>query len=103
MDYSSIAPCATSIGATATILLSRMRQLNKPAPSSPNWSNPNVTPRQQSAQALRAVASEIEAADDPAEVLRLAALATWRLREVTNSLPEPEQPIEPAKPDDRKT
>lgn len=46
-----------------------------------------MTPRQECAEALRRLADELEGGE-PHEVLRLAALAHWRLNEAINTLPE---------------
>lgn len=58
-----------------------------------------MTAPSQAAQALRAVADQIETASDPHELLRLAALAVWRLNEVVNT----QEQTAPAKSDDRQT
>lgn len=58
-----------------------------------------MTASSQAAQSLRAVADQLEAASDPHELLRLAALAVWRLNEVVNT----QEQTPPAKSDDRQT
>ena len=54
-----------------------------------------MTPRQECAEALRKLADELEGGE-PHEVLRLAALAHWRLNEAINLINE----SEPKKPHD---
>lgn len=55
-----------------------------------------MTTPAQTAEALREIADAIEQATDEHELLRLAALATWRLQDLTNTLPkEPKTPDTP--------
>lgn len=46
------------------------------------------------AAALRELADAIERETDPHELLRLCALASWRMQEITKAQKEPE-PVEP--------